>query len=102
MSDSDPIQAVPTRPCRACGVRIFFSTIIETNRSCPFDAEPAADGKYVVGAWGLEFANGQKQIVSMAKYDPREDDGSLRYHSHFTTCTNPSQFSRKGTHANRR
>jgi hypothetical protein len=84
------------KKCRQadCPTLIFWARIHTSGKMCCFDVEPAADGEYVIMAWDVKYAEGFA-AYEMSRFDPAEDEGRERYHSHFKTCSAPSRFSRK-------
>lgn len=64
-------------------------------RSCPFDAAPAAEGRYVV------IAVDARGAATMAKFEPAavNADRMVRYDSHFATCPNAAAHSRRANRA---
>jgi hypothetical protein len=93
-SNAEPLPAeVRVTHCSTCAAPIFWAAL-PSGKNCPIDAAPAAEGKYVIEAYGIQGAS-HGRAVQMALAGP-DYDGWTRYESHFKTCAQASSHSRKG------
>jgi hypothetical protein len=78
---------VPTSKCRSCSASIFWARS-PADRVMPVDAQPAADGLYVLVAI---------EPPTLAKFDAADPQhaGNPRFNSHFATCDQPSKWSKR-------
>lgn len=76
-----------TAPCRSCNAPMIWAKNVATGRQNPLDANPEAEGKtrYIVRSDGRE--------TTCEKVTEPTDEPT--YVSHFETCPNANQHSRK-------
>lgn len=76
------------RPCRSCGVRIFFAEGEKTGNLIPIDSAARPNGNYVT-----VMRNGK---VIAEHYDPAAHGDCIRRVAHFATCSAAEQWRKKG------
>jgi hypothetical protein len=68
--------------CRSCGAEIRWAHTEKSGKLAPFDAEPVADG-----AWIIE--HGEARHAGMLEVD------APKFTSHFATCPNADDHRKK-------
>ncbi len=74
--------------CRECGAAMRWVKTAK-GKSMPIDDEPSSDGRFVI-------ESGDEDPVKVRFLPEGEEYTGDRFTSHFTTCTNPGRFSKKG------
>lgn len=68
--------------CRSCGAPVLWVVMAPSGKWNPLDEAPRADGNVI--------EEGGRARIATA-----EDQGSVRYASHFATCPNAGQHRRR-------
>lgn len=73
--------------CRSCGAEVIWTTTVRGQKH-PLDAVPVLDGPWVI----RPSESGDRLVQWSEVQDPSEP----RYTSHFATCRDSKEWSRKG------
>jgi hypothetical protein len=82
----------PTK-CRSCSASILWAITDPNGKSMPVDTVPTGMGDYILGYRAKENVLIARHV---SRLQPSEHIGRNRYSSHFQTCPNAQEHSRKG------
>ena len=75
------------RRCNSCGAPVRWVVMTRSKKRCPLDAEPHPEGTFVV------YLDGRQHYARPE--EPLLDATGPRYRSHFSTCPNAGEHSKK-------
>lgn len=93
-TDNQTMKALPTTKCRSCGTDIIWA-VLPSGKKCPLDAEPitlALKPSPHTSCYDLEWRGANVYAFTGER---TLDEDSTFYVSHFATCPNAREHSKK-------